>query len=172
MRQRWCLSHRADPVGRAIADRHYNRQKVGADQFVAPGSCLVLLSDDARALWVTGAPFAEFVKHQWAGAWQCSLFRNEGAGVASELITMALAATVAHYGPPPPLGLVTFIDARHVRPTMVRGVPVYGWTWRKVGFAEVGATKGGLLAFQLLPDAFPPAAPARPRSTIGLPLFG
>lgn len=100
---RWHLSHRADPAAKVLADRHYNRQKIGAAQFVPPGSCLVLVSDCARAFWITSWPQAEFVKHAWAGAWVCSAFRSEGAGVASDLIRQALAATVAYYGDAPSL---------------------------------------------------------------------
>ena len=168
---KWCLSHRADPVACQIADRHYNRQKPGTPQFVPPGSCLVLLTDCARAFWVTSWPIAEYVKHAWAGAWICSAFRSEGAGTASELILQAIAATRAHYGDPPALGMVTFIDRDMVRPIMARGEPVWGWTWRKAGFREVGETKGGLLAMQLLPDAMPGPEHAKPRSMHGLPLF-
>jgi hypothetical protein len=32
-------SHRFDPVGVALADRHYSRQKPGSPQFMPPGSC-------------------------------------------------------------------------------------------------------------------------------------
>lgn len=46
---RWQLSWRADPVTRALADRHYNRQAVGAAQFVPPGACVVLRTPDAAA---------------------------------------------------------------------------------------------------------------------------
>lgn len=64
---RWRESWRADPAGRRIADNHYNRQKIGADQFVPPGRCVVLVihesTVDAAALWVTSWPFAEYVKH-------------------------------------------------------------------------------------------------------------
>ena len=67
---RWALSHRFDARALPLADRHYNRQKVGSPQFVPPGRCLVLLTEDARALWVTSWPFAEFTKHAWAGAWR------------------------------------------------------------------------------------------------------
>ena len=67
----WHLSNRADPRARDIADRHYNRQKPGTPQFVPPGRCCVLYTetDSGKALWVTSYPFAEYVKHQWAGAW-------------------------------------------------------------------------------------------------------
>ncbi len=168
---RWCLSHRADPAAKLLADRHYNRQKVGAPQFVPPGSCLVLVTDCARAFWVTSWPQAEYVKHAWAGAWVCSAFRSEGAGVASDLIREALAATMAYYGEPPPLGLITFIDRDEVRPVVVRGKPTWGYTWRKAGFEQVGETQGGLLAFQCLPAKMPAPQAALPRSMHGAPLF-
>ena len=170
--QVWCRSHRADRDALPLADRHYNRQKPGTPQFAPTGSCCVFVTDCLRAFWITSFPFAEWVKHEWAGAWVCSAFRNEGAGRASDLIRMAVAATRAHYGDPPALGMVTFVDRSKVRPTMVRGKPVWGWTYRKAGFVECGETKGGLLALQLLPDAMPDAIPALPRSTDALPLFG
>lgn len=153
----WTLSHRADPVAASLADRHYSRQKHGSPQFVPPGRCLVLVTPCARAYWVTSWPFAEYVKHKWAGAWMCSAFRSEGAGVASDLIRSALAATRWRYGEPPPLGLVSFIDRRKVRPVMVRGEPVWGWTWLKAGGRIVGETKGGLLAVQFAPEVIPAA---------------
>lgn len=169
---RWCLSHRADSVAAAIADRHYNRQKIGSPQFVPPGGCLVLLSDCGRALWVTSTPFAEYVKHEWAGAWINSLFRKECAGTASDMIREALAASRFHLGEPPDLGLVTFIDRSKVPPIMVRNVPTWGYSYIKAGFKVVGETKGKLLALQIEPKDFPAAAAAQQRSLIGTALFG
>lgn len=167
----WCLSHRADPAARALADRHYNRQKIGTPQFVPPGRCLVLLSENNRAFWVTSWPFAEYVRHAWAGAWICSAFRSESAGKASDLIRQAVAATLSYFDEPPEQGMVTFIDRDQVNPTMVRGVATWGWTWRKAGFRYCGETKGGLLAFQLLPSDMPMPEPAMARSMHGAPLF-
>ena len=43
---------------RRIAARHYNRQKIGTQQFVPPGRCYVLLAVPGPALWVTSWPFA------------------------------------------------------------------------------------------------------------------
>lgn len=169
--QRWCVSHRADPAAARLADRHYNRQKIGTPQFAPTGSCAVFLTDCGRAFWITSAPLAEWVKHAWAGAWVCSAFRSEGAGVASVLIRQAVAATRAHYGEPPPLGMVTFIDRRKVRPTMVRGEPTWGWTYRRAGFHYAGETKGGLMVMQMLPPDMPAAFPAAARTMIGTPLF-
>lgn len=147
---RWSISHRADPAARAIADRHYNRQKPGATQFVPPGRCIVLLSP--RALWVTSWPFAEFVKHEWAGAWVNSCFRNEGEGLSSDLILQAIAATRSRWQPPS-LGMVTFVDAAKTRRKRDPGR-----CYRKAGFRHVGFTKGGLWAFQMLPADMPPSA--------------
>lgn len=164
----WQLSWRADPAARALADRHYNRQSVGAAQFVPPGRCLVLTTPCERAFWVTSWPHAAYVKHAWAGAWVCSAFRREdGAPPASELIRDAIAATKAYFRDVPFVGMVTFIDRDQVKPIMVRGAPVWGWTWRKVGFEEAGETVGGLLALVLPPERMPMARQALP----GGPLF-
>jgi hypothetical protein len=158
---RWKLSHRADPFARDIADRHYNRQKIGSPQFVPPGRCLVLTAhtDTGRALWVTSWPFAEYVKHAWPGAWVCSAFRNENAAQASDLIREAVAASLARWQAPP-LGMITFLDRRAVKPIKRHGVPTWGHTWRLAGFKHVGETKGGLMAWQLLPADMPVPSPA------------
>lgn len=172
MKMPWCLSHRYDPAAKRLADRHYNRQRPDSPQFVPPGSCLVLLSDDAQALWVTSAPLAAYVRHAWPGAWVCSCFRNEGVERASDMISAAVAATIAFYGVVPPMGMVTFLNRKHVKPIMVRGVPTWGRTWKLAGFTEVGETKkDGLLAMQMLPEAMPAPMPARVRSMHGSPLF-
>ena len=157
----WQPSHRADPLARALADRHYNRQTVGSPQFVPPGRCLVLYAETptGRAFWVTSWPFAEYVRHAWAGACMCSAFRSEGAGLASDLIRDALAATLHHYGEPPQLGMVTFLDRSKVRPIKVRGVETWGWTWELAGFRPIGETKGGLLALQCRPEDMPKPEP-------------
>ena len=88
----WHTSFRADPAARQLADRHYNRQSVGAAQFVPPGACVVLRTACNRAAWVTLEQRAEFVDHAWPNAWLNCLFRNEGAGLSSMLIRQAVAA--------------------------------------------------------------------------------
>lgn len=143
----WRLSWRADPAARVIADRHYNRQKPGTGQFVPPGRCLVLLTADRSAVWVTSWPFAEFAKHEWAGAWVNSLFRNEGPHRSSDLIRWAVAHTRARWPQVPPLGIVSFVDASKTAP---KEVP--GWCYRRAGWSHVGFTSDlGLHAFQQLP---------------------
>lgn len=154
----WSRTTRACPQGRLIADRHYNRQSVGSAQFVPPGRCVVLIRPDA--LFVTSWPFAQFVKHQWAGAWINSLFRNEGEGLASELIRDAIAETRATWDPPA-LGMVTFVDPKAVPGVPVRGERVFGYCYQRAGFRHVGYTKSGLWAWQLLPSEMPAAAQHR-----------
>jgi hypothetical protein len=158
----WRLSTRADRFARDIADRHYNRQKIGSPQFVPPGRCLVLTAETStgRALWVSSWPFAEYVKHAWGGAWLCSAFRNEGAGKASDLIRQAVAATRYFWGEPPPLGMVTFVDRAKITP---KADP--GHCFIIAGFRPVGETKGGLPALQLLPQNMPD-----PEAAIGFQL--
>lgn len=154
----WRLRHRACPICNAIAKRHYSCQSPDSPQFVKPGRCVVLLAAHNDALWVSSAPFAQYVRHAWAGCWECSLFRSEGAGRASDLITAAVAATRWVWGDPPPGGMITFINRAKVRPTRVHGADVWGWTYERAGWRPVGETAGGLLCLQLLPAAMPPPA--------------
>jgi hypothetical protein len=151
----WTLSHRADPRCVELADRHYSRQKIGSKQFVPPGRCFVLYFRDkvGAACWVTSWPFAEYVNHQWAGAWTNSFFRNESGILSSYLIRQAIAATRWNWPEVPDLGLVTFIDTKKVKKKRD-----FGRCYRKAGFKEVGYTKTlKLLALQLLPSEMPEA---------------
>lgn len=157
----WFLSDRGDPKALPIADRHYNRQKPGTPQFVPPGRCCVLLTADAGALWVTSWPFAEYVRHEWPGAWINSAFRRESGPLASELITAAISATRWVWPQVPaipsavgPVGLVTFIDRDKVRHKRD-----FGRCYLRAGFEVIGETKGGLLALGMRESQMPKAAP-------------
>lgn len=147
---RWSISFRADPAVRVLADRHYNRQSIGSPQFVPPGRCVVLRTLCGRASWVTLSQRPEYVKHAWPLAWNNSLFRNEGAGLSSELIREAIAATLAMWPCPSPQGIVTFVD-----PSRVRRKRDPGRCYLRAGFRRVGVTNGGLITLQLLPYEFP-----------------
>lgn len=156
----WKLSHRAERAALAIADRHYNRQKPGTPQFVPPGRCLVLTARDGVALWVTSWPFAEYVRHDWAGAWVNSCFRRESGPIASELIWDALAATIWFWKNEPrimcphcgyEIALVTFIDTDK---TKRKRDP--GRCYLKAGFKLCKArTKGGLVVVHIRPEDMP-----------------
>lgn len=155
----WQPSNPADPEVRALADRHYSRQTPGAARFVQAGRTYVLKAPGgrlewvptirggeikkleqiqvARAGWVTHYPYAEYVRHDWAGAWINQFFRNESDYLASDLIREAAAMTYLYSGwELPDLGMVTMID-----PDQVRRSRTVGFTYRKAGFEEVGLTK-------------------------------
>lgn len=168
---KWKLSNRFDPAAAAIADRHYSRQKIGSPQFVPPGRCMVLTAGHpARALWVTSWQFARFTKHEWAGMWVCSIFRNEGAGLSSDLIIQAVAATrwYSDHGPlswrgatAPSGGMITF-----VKPSAIKSRNP-GYCFKKAGFRLVGQTKMQRLpALQLrlsdMPQPIQPIGSTRP----------
>lgn len=147
----WRMSHRADDEARQIADRHYSRQKIGTPQFVPPGRCFVLVGD--CAYWVTSWPFAQYVKHAWAGAWVNSAFRRESGPLASELIRDAVAMTRWYWPDVPELGMVTFIDTKKVR-----NKRDFGRCYVRAGFTRLKeTTKGGLIVMQMLPSEMPEA---------------
>jgi hypothetical protein len=150
----WVRADRADRDCVKIADRHYNRQKIGSPQFVPPGRCLVLRGINGTALWTTSWPFAEYVRHEWAGAWVNSLFRRESGERASDMIRDAVAITRSVWQAPE-LGMVTFVDPRKVPAVVRRGESIYGYCYLKAGFNHIGFTKGGLWAWQLLPHEMP-----------------
>jgi hypothetical protein len=147
---RWHLSDRFDPLVVPIADRHYNRRAVGSPQFAPPGRCLVLRTKTADAFWITSWPFAEYVKHEWAGAWVCSAFRNESPHLSSDLIIEAMQATVWNWPESPDLGLVTFVNAKKVKPKRDPG-----YCFLQAGFKRIGTTKGGLIALGIEPADLP-----------------
>lgn len=165
----WQVSHRFDKRALPLADRHYNRQKVGSPQFVPPGRCVVLLTKNEDALWVTSWPFAQYTRHAWAGAWVNSLFRNESEHLSSDLIREALLATRMAWPDVPEKGLITFVDTKKTR---AKRDP--GRCYLKAGFHQAacytheplglilescaacqGRTKGGLVALQILPGDMP-----------------
>lgn len=147
----WRLSWRADPAGKTIADRHYNRQTPSSLQFVPPGRCLVMKMP--AALWVTSWP--EYAQHAWRGAWINSTFRNEGDELSSGLIRAAIAATRWEWPDVPDLGMVTFVD-----PAKIRRKRDPGRCYRRAGFKPDGTTQGGLVALRLAPEDMPePIAP-------------
>lgn len=153
---RWQRSWRFDPRAAALADRHYNRQTIGAPQFSPPGRMLALLTPAADAVWVTTWQLPEYTRHGLGDAWICTLFRNEGAALSSELVREALAATRAEWGDPPDVGTFTFVDPRQVASTNP------GYCFLMAGFVRLEhRTKDRGLVILQLPAAEHPA-PAEP----------
>jgi hypothetical protein len=111
----------------------------------------VLLSENCDAFWVTLAPFAEYVRHEWAGAWTCTAFRNEGSTLSSDLIIDAVSATRWKFGEPPDHGFITFVNTAKTKSVNP------GYCYKKAGWRQIGKTKGGLVALQLALSDMPPS---------------
>lgn len=133
----WFRTWRADPVARALADRHYSRKTPGAAQFSPPGRNVTLRTFAGDAVWVTSWPLPEYVDHAWGDCWTCTLFRNESPVLSSDLIREAMAATAYAFDGAYPLGgFLTFVDAGKVRHKRDPGR-----CFRRAGFEPVGFTK-------------------------------
>lgn len=74
----WIRVRRCDGRARRLADRHYSRQTPGAQEFMASGKTLVLLSRDALSVW--GA--IENMDPAGGLRWRVSIFRREGGQCA------------------------------------------------------------------------------------------
>src|SRR5690606_401429 len=135
----WVQSHKRDPRGARLADRHYSRRKVGSPQFMPPGQTLVLVLADGRAVWGWWRPHpaSGLVAMNGLDGWTCSLFRNESDQLSSELILEAerrLAESGYGCGPH---GMLTYVYDSKVQSSnpgfcyLVAG-------WRKVGRSADG----------------------------------
>lgn len=109
----WQLRSKRDRAALALYDRHYSRQKPGRGEVGPPGRKIVLVSPCERAVWCAHWPHADKTL-DGLDAWRCSVFRNEGAGLASDLIVAAMEATAKRWGSLPPDGWVTWVDTRKV----------------------------------------------------------
>ena len=127
----WTLTNKGDQECRALADRHYSRQTVGARQFTRPGRNLVLKTENADAVWVTWSG----IRDDGVDAWECTIFRNESAHLSSELIREAVEITIREWGQPPADGIITYVDDANVRSTNP------GFCFLKAGWTKTGRSK-------------------------------
>lgn len=111
----WHHVRRTDARARALADRHYSRQTVGAAEFLPNGRTFVLVTLDALAVWGV----CHNLDMSGAQRFRCTIFRNEGPTLSSTLIREATSLTFgfwrAHYGAVPPVPLTTEIDSAKTR---------------------------------------------------------
>lgn len=125
---------------RRLRDAHYSTdlRHVGAKTVGAPGRRLAFVTFEGTAGWVSHYRYLGLDE-----GYVCSFFRNEGAGLASELIVAAIDATEQRWGPPP--RWLTLIDEAKVRRKRDPGR-----CFRRAGFRPVGRTKDrGLLILEL-----------------------
>lgn len=143
----WVEVRDGDPSCRAIFDRHYSRY-VYADGrrpklIVGPGQKMLLLRCDGRALFAWRKYIDHTIPPQHGV--ECAIFRNEGEEVASLLVRSAVCIARRRW---PEERFYTKVDPAKVKPTMVRGVPVFGFCFFKAGWKFAGVTKGGLILWE------------------------
>lgn len=114
MTPRWERTTKFDARAAALADRHYSRRTVGSPQFMPPGRTLVFVTTDGKAVWGTHWPQPHLAM-DGLDAWRCSIFRNEGPRLSSELILEAMDYTAQLWQTRPRDGWLTFVKVGAVR---------------------------------------------------------
>lgn len=107
----WTRTQKFDPLAAALADRHYSRRKVGSPQFMPPGQTIILLTEYADAVfgWWRPHPDSGIKAMNGLDGWTCTIFRNEGFVLSSDLILDAeLAIAEAGHGCGPS-GFITYV---------------------------------------------------------------
>jgi hypothetical protein len=128
----WMSVKDGDFTARSIFDRHYSRYRYADGRrpklFVGPGEKLVLLWPDARALFI----WRKFISDNGQTGVNCAVFRNEGAGLSSDLIREADAIADERW---PGDRHYTYVNPRAVRS------PNPGYCFLMAGWRRCGMTK-------------------------------
>lgn len=117
----------------ALYDRHYSRspRAVGDPRVAGPGKKIVLLTPCVRGLFVWRL-FRSKDPTAGPGDVNCAIFRNEGAGLASDLIKAAMGIAWRRW---PGARLYTYVNPRRVRSTNP------GFCFKRAGWRVCGVTK-------------------------------
>ncbi len=139
----WMPVKDANPSGLAIFHRHYSYQPYRDGRkplhFVGPGEKMVLLTPDARALFV----WRKFISGDGQQGVNCAIFRNEGAGLSSGLIQAAVELAWERW---PKTRLYTYVNPRKIRSVNP------GCCFVKAGWRKCGITKARkLIILELVP---------------------
>ncbi|MDE2104028.1 MAG: hypothetical protein KGL39_42720 [Patescibacteria group bacterium] len=128
----WIPVRDGNLAGRAIFDSHYSRARYadGRSQarYVGPGERIVLLTPCARALLV----WRRFISKDQQDGVNCAVFRNEGAGLSSNLLREAMAIAWDRW---PGQRLYTYVNPRKVRSHNP------GYCFKCAGWSLCGLTK-------------------------------
>lgn len=128
----WLVVRDGDDTARGLFHRHYSYRPYADGRspalFVGPGEKLVLLTACARAMFV----WRRFVCGGGQEGVNCAVFRNEGAGLSSELIRAADDLAEERW---PGERHYTFVNPRRVRSTNP------GYCFIKAGWKRCGITK-------------------------------
>jgi hypothetical protein len=134
----WIEVKDGNPTAMAIFRRHYTARKTKPKiyQFVGPGEKMVLLTADARALFV----WRKFIDDSGQTGVNCAVFRNEGTAQSSGLIRSAVDFARSRWSTD---RLYTYVDARRVKS------PNAGYCFIAAGWRVCGRTKSGLRILDL-----------------------
>lgn len=146
MAKLWIEVKDGDPTARSLFHRHYSYEpkRDGRDPklFVGPGEKLVLLTPDARALFV----WRKFISDNGQLGVNCAVFRNENAGLASDLIREADRIAWERW---PRERHYTYVNPKRVCSTNP------GYCFLMAGWRKCGVTKWKKL---LILEIFPPTS--------------
>ncbi len=149
----WLARKDANPSGLALFKRHYTyreyRDKRRRRHFVGPGEKLVLLTPNADALFV----WRKFISLDHQEGVNCSIFRNEGPRLSSELIREAVRLGWEKW---PDHRFYTYVNAKKLTVRKCHGRPYCPWPPGKcfieAGWRQCGITKDKkLVILELLP---------------------
>ena len=133
----WLSSNKFDPRALALYERHYSARRYAdgrkRDQFVGPGESMVLLTVCCRGLFVWVRNTIERFDKQ-VGV-NCAVFRNEGAGLSSNLIREADELAWQRW---PGERHFTYVDDAKIRSSNP------GYCFLMAGWRRVGRSKSGL----------------------------
>jgi hypothetical protein len=126
----WLHVRDANPTALNLFHRHYS-YKPRTDgrrplQFVGPGEKMVLLTENADALFV----WRKFISDNGQRGVNCAVFRNESSSRASDLVKEAMAAAWERW---PGERLYTYVNRAKIRPTRQPGRCFIKAGWRQCG---------------------------------------
>lgn len=85
----WFRVDKFDPRAARLADRHYSRQTVGAEQTLGPGQTLLMLTPDELAVWGVVCNLDPVGVLRWRN----TIFHNESPTLSSFLVNVATEFT-------------------------------------------------------------------------------
>jgi len=135
----WVPVRDGNDTARAIYHRHYSRRRYADGRrplkIIGPGEYLLLLWADARALFA----WRKFLDDSGQKGINCAIFRNEGAGLSSELIREADGLADERW---PGERHYTYVNSKRIRSTNP------GYCFLMAGWRRCGWTKRGLLILE------------------------
>lgn len=126
----WLEVRDGNRTASALYDRHYSRNPAsrGDPRISGPGHKMVLLTPCARALFV----WRKFISKDQQDGVNCAIFRNEGAGLSSDLIRAAMVLGWARW---PGERFYTYVNPRRVTSRNP------GYCFKQSGWSACGVTK-------------------------------